>query len=158
MESLPWKWWAKKEANYDNLKIEIVDVMHFWLSLVLLKYTEEKLQLIPLSYFTHGYFSYYTSLEKTSEQAEENEKIKAIIKAIDNLVTRRIGNLEDFSFYFGRLIAIADISIEELIELYRAKNELNVCRQEMGYKEGKYKKVIDGKEDNEILMEKFRKP
>jgi len=33
IDSLAWKWWKKQEDNMDNLKIELVDMLHFWVSM-----------------------------------------------------------------------------------------------------------------------------
>ena len=45
------------------------------------------------------------------------------------------------------------MNLEVLFEGYIAKNVLNKFRQNHGYKEGRYKKVWDGKEDNTVLCE-----
>jgi len=34
-EELPWKWWSKDKLDMQNIKIEIVDQLHFWLSLAI---------------------------------------------------------------------------------------------------------------------------
>jgi len=45
------------------------------------------------------------------------------------------------------------LSFEELYRLYIGKNALNQFRQEHGYKEGSYRKIWNGKEDNEVMQE-----
>lgn len=33
IDSTPWKWWkARKEVDIDNLKIEVIDLLHFFIS------------------------------------------------------------------------------------------------------------------------------
>jgi len=34
-EELLWKWWSKDKLDMQNIKIEIVDQLHFWLSLAM---------------------------------------------------------------------------------------------------------------------------
>lgn len=34
-EELLWKWWSKDHLDMQNIKIEIIDQLHFWLSLAL---------------------------------------------------------------------------------------------------------------------------
>jgi dimeric dUTPase (all-alpha-NTP-PPase superfamily) len=34
-EELLWKWWSKDSLNMQNIKVEIIDQLHFWLSLAL---------------------------------------------------------------------------------------------------------------------------
>ncbi len=33
VDSLDWKWWKKGEDDWDNIKIELVDILHFWVSM-----------------------------------------------------------------------------------------------------------------------------
>ena len=33
IDSLNWKWWKKDEEDWDNIKIELVDILHFWVSM-----------------------------------------------------------------------------------------------------------------------------
>ena len=33
IDSLNWKWWKKDEEDWDNIKIELVDMLHFWVSM-----------------------------------------------------------------------------------------------------------------------------
>ena len=45
------------------------------------------------------------------------------------------------------------MDLPELYRLYMGKNALNKFRNDNGYKEGTYKKVLRGKEDNVHLIE-----
>ena len=33
VDSLNWKWWKKDEDDWDNIKVELVDMLHFWVSM-----------------------------------------------------------------------------------------------------------------------------
>ncbi|MBT3261705.1 dUTPase [bacterium] len=33
IDSLNWKWWKKDPDDWDNLKVELVDMLHFWVSM-----------------------------------------------------------------------------------------------------------------------------
>ena len=33
IDSLNWKWWKKDDDDWDNIKIELVDMLHFWVSM-----------------------------------------------------------------------------------------------------------------------------
>jgi dimeric dUTPase (all-alpha-NTP-PPase superfamily) len=33
VDSLNWKWWKKDTDDWDNIKIELVDMLHFWVSM-----------------------------------------------------------------------------------------------------------------------------
>ncbi len=78
VDSLHWKWWKKGEDDWDNVKVELVDILHFWVS----------------------------------------------------------------------MCTVAGLSAQDVIDLYFKKNDLNFKRQNEGYKEGTYQKVVDGVEDN----------
>lgn len=34
-EEVPWKWWSKESLDMDAVRVEIVDMLHFWISLAL---------------------------------------------------------------------------------------------------------------------------
>ncbi len=46
-----------------------------------------------------------------------------------------------------------DLDFDSLYKLYIGKNILNKFRQDNGYKDGSYKKVWNGKEDNVVMQE-----
>jgi dimeric dUTPase (all-alpha-NTP-PPase superfamily) len=33
IDSLSWKWWKKTEDDWQNIKVELVDILHFWVSM-----------------------------------------------------------------------------------------------------------------------------
>lgn len=33
IDSLNWKWWKKDSDDWDNIKVELVDMLHFWVSM-----------------------------------------------------------------------------------------------------------------------------
>lgn len=34
-EEVPWKWWSKETLDMEAIRVEIVDMLHFWISLAL---------------------------------------------------------------------------------------------------------------------------
>lgn len=34
-EEIPWKWWSKETLDLEAIRVEIVDMLHFWISLAL---------------------------------------------------------------------------------------------------------------------------
>jgi len=34
-DEIPWKWWSKESLDMDAIRVEIVDMLHFWISLAL---------------------------------------------------------------------------------------------------------------------------
>lgn len=49
-EEVPWKWWSKQDLDMDSIRVEIVDILHFWISLALVSGLdpEETLRLYKL--------------------------------------------------------------------------------------------------------------
>jgi dimeric dUTPase (all-alpha-NTP-PPase superfamily) len=33
IDSLNWKWWKKDNDDWDNVKVELIDMLHFWVSM-----------------------------------------------------------------------------------------------------------------------------
>ena len=33
IDSLNWKWWKQDDDDWDNVKVELVDMLHFWVSM-----------------------------------------------------------------------------------------------------------------------------
>lgn len=34
-EEIPWKWWSKEDLDLEAIRVEIVDILHFWISMAL---------------------------------------------------------------------------------------------------------------------------
>ncbi len=34
-EEIPWKWWSKESLDMEAIRVEIVDILHFWISMAL---------------------------------------------------------------------------------------------------------------------------
>lgn len=34
-DELPWKWWSKDKLDMQNIRVEIIDILHFWISLAM---------------------------------------------------------------------------------------------------------------------------
>ena len=54
---------------------------------------------------------------------------------------------------FTNAMRTLPMDLKELFSLYVGKNVLNRFRQDNGYKEGSYRKLWAGREDNEHLIE-----
>ncbi|MBL4712694.1 MAG: dUTP diphosphatase [Gammaproteobacteria bacterium] len=136
LEHYGWKWWKKQDADIMQVKLEVVDIVHFALSIRLEqnKSLEETAALIA------------TDIEN-SMQAED---IRKSIECLALLTLTDQG--AHFNFIAG-IMKYLDMSFDELYEIYVGKNVLNIFRQDNGYKEGTYKKVWNGREDNEYLAD-----
>ncbi len=135
MDHYGWKWWKKQSPDIEQVKLELIDIWHFGLSILLVKgQSAEEIS---------------AQLEKALLQTPtEDFHLSLETFAGDTL------NTKDFSIEkFAVLLRVMDMPFEALYIGYVGKNVLNFFRQDHGYKEGTYKKIWGGQEDNEHLVE-----
>lgn len=131
-----WKWWKKQTPDADQVKLELVDIWHFGLSIMLLESANEA--------------DIATAVEQELAKANPSGDFRADLEAF-TLATLQSKGFDVASF--GTLMAGIDLSFDELYTRYVGKNVLNFFRQDNGYQDGSYRKQWGGKEDNEHLVE-----
>ncbi|MDD5052819.1 MAG: dUTP diphosphatase [Sulfuricurvum sp.] len=154
IDSFGWKHWKSiaQPTDYDNLQIEIVDVWHFVMSLLL--------------EFSNGAET-MEELSKSMFNTPEYQKVNsdAPLKfGTDELLMTKIENVMRLSLIpisaemvgalveeFFELAYLGALNATELYRLYVGKNILNQFRQDHGYKEGNYIKIWNGLEDNAVM-------
>lgn len=138
LDHFGWKWWKHQQPDIGQVKLELVDIWHFGLSILL---REQELH--------EGLVSLYFERPSSTDQLDA----EAFREAVENLA---VGTLQgkDFSTRdFAAAMAALPMDFDELYRLYVGKNVLNHFRQDHGYKQGKYQKLWQGREDNEHLIE-----
>ena len=158
IESYPWKHWKNIDASpdYDNIKIEAVDIWHFIMSQALQEYKQNNLgdieQLSIQIQSINSYHLFTQPVQATSlnyyEQIEVVENLMRILFAKES-----IGSLLDS---FIEVAMQSGLNIESLYQLYIGKNMLNKFRQDHGYKDGSYIKIWQGEEDNVVMQRILR--
>ncbi len=156
IESYPWKHWKNIDASpdYENIKIEAVDIWHFVMSEALRLYKTEALgsiaNLAEAITAQEGYLQI-----KTNKTAAQRPYYEEIAVAEDFLKSLFCGDSVEIlvSKFFG-VATQAGLDLEHLYALYIGKNILNQFRQDHGYKEGSYIKLWEGREDN-VVMQKI---
>jgi len=131
-----WKWWKKQTPDADQVKLELVDIWHFGLSILLLESSNE------------------AEIAAAVEQDLANAKPSGDFR--EDLEAFTLATLQSKGFdvaSFATLMAGIDLSFDELYTRYVGKNVLNFFRQDNGYQDGSYRKQWGGKEDNEHLVE-----
>jgi dimeric dUTPase (all-alpha-NTP-PPase superfamily) len=131
-----WKWWKKQTPDVDQIALELVDIWHFGLSLLLLKgYSVEDITAIVEDEFSNP--------KSSGDFASDLEHF-----------TERTLSTKDFDVSgFARLMVGINMDFETLYVGYVGKNVLNFFRQDHGYQDGSYQKQWGGVEDNEHLVE-----
>ena len=131
-----WKWWKKQEPDLAQVKLELIDIWHFGMSILLLG--EE----------SHAELSARCRLafESPSSKLEFREAVEGF--AANTLTTRSFDPAA-----FVPVMKSVGMTFDELFTGYIGKNVLNFFRQDNGYKEGTYQKLWSGREDNEHLVD-----
>ncbi len=155
IDSLNWKHWKDISQPHDleNLKIELVDILHFIISQKITDYGLEKAKEL---------LNNATSLFLENQEILMGEELKKIdpeditvAQLLENIIKKTIQNK---NAYYEFLIATGYLfDINEILNIYIGKNVLNKFRQEHGYKEGHYKKIWNGKEDNVVMLDFINK-
>jgi dimeric dUTPase (all-alpha-NTP-PPase superfamily) len=155
VDSYPWKHWKNIDASpdYENIKIEIVDIWHFVMSEALRLYKiEKKGSITDLANAITAMQSFEEFLSADKEEVLESyaqiEQVEEMIRVL--FCSRDIDALLNAFFTMSSKL---NLKLPELYELYIGKNILNKFRQDHGYKEGSYLKEWHGKEDNVVMQE-----
>ena len=136
MDHYGWKWWKKQTPDAEQVKVELVDIWHFGLSILLLESKSRE-------DITLGIVRRLGKEKSSGDFRADLEKF--------TLSTLQNKNFDVSGF--GVLMDGVSLTFDELYVSYVGKNILNFFRQDNGYKEGSYRKVWSGKEDNEHLVE-----
>lgn len=132
-----WKWWKKQSPDTEQVALELIDIWHFGLSILLQSGTKPELIVAQIQ----------NALVIKTDESDFRLDLEKFVAATLNDRQFHIG-------LFGRLMAGIGMSFDQLYRGYVGKNVLNFFRQDHGYKDGSYRKHWhDGREDNEHLVE-----
>lgn len=154
IESYPWKHWKNIDAepDYDNIKIEAVDIWHFIMSQALTDYKNSQLgtteELAEAISRLRNFQPFNAAvLPTTKNYYEQIEVVERLMKTLfcGESTEKLIEAFIDVALQSG-------LNLDTLYTLYVGKNILNQFRQDHGYKEGSYIKIWEGKEDNVVMQ------
>lgn len=157
IDSLPWKHWKNIEGkiDYENFKVEMIDIWHFVMSYLLI-FTDSKSLSIDLLKFIDKKASIILPKEFSKE---DNLRLDIILEPYEELmrITLRKENSKEHSMKLAKqfflCLKVSGISFDDLYKLYIWKNVLNKFRQDNWYKEWKYQKNWNWREDNVYMQE-----
>ncbi|CZE47793.1 dUTPase [Campylobacter geochelonis] len=155
IESFSWKHWKSINAptNAENVAVEIVDIWHFLMSLVLEQtYTYKDIDTVVNDVASvSGFGDFCIDAYDISEYS-----IYEIINDIEVIIHDCSGfnyELHNLLTNYFRVALKCGVNLHNLYEIYIAKNVLNKFRQDNGYQDGSYQKIWNGKEDNVVMSE-----
>ncbi len=159
VESYPWKHWKNIAAqpDYDNIRIEAVDIWHFVMSEALrLNALEKGGDIADLAWRITTTDTYKAFAAGTGEKSED---LYDQIETVESFVAALFAgaSVEELTARFFDVARLGDLDLPALYSLYVGKNILNRFRQDHGYKEGSYTKIWDGREDNVVMQELLEK-
>lgn len=155
LDSHPFEWWKKtyfKQIDLLNIRIELIDIFHFYLSLsmkligddktqeIIEEITEEKISSGNLEYDFERYLEDFMLsvgkiVETTRVPVFGAEGIALKYQRLHNIISIGFINLFEAFYQTGME------SEDDIFNLYILKNSLNLVRKENGYKEGTYMKL-----------------
>jgi len=134
LEHYGWKWWKHHKPDLAQVKLEVIDIVHFCLSMQL--QTGKSLSDIA------------TAIGHEFNAPRHTDDIRTTIEML------AVETLKDQQAHFSIIAGLMhhlQMDFDELYKKYVAKNVLNIFRQDHGYQQGNYIKVWNGREDNEYL-------
>lgn len=135
-----WKWWKKQTPDMAQVQLELIDIWHFGLSQLLVDESAREALLDQLE----------CGLAGLGDTTGSDEQFRLAVEAFAGATL----NTRKFDIAgFAVLMNACGLSFDDLYTGYVGKNVLNFFRQDHGYKDGSYKKLWDGREDNEHLVE-----
>ncbi len=142
-----YKWWKKQTKNIGQMQLEVVDIIHFYLSQfarnwLVFESAEEQLHLAWAIKDRSIVF------DGKTYHLDELDYLEKIDLMMGSSVSKRI----NFELYRD-VMRGSEMSFNSLYRLYAGKNVLNLFRQHNGDKKGTYTKIWSNKEDNEYLTE-----
>ena len=135
LDHFGWKWWKRHAVDRDQVVLEVVDIWHFGLS-ELIRAGEVNRELA----------------KRLQASLAEPTRLDFRL-AVEELARSSLSSRGFDIDAFAGVMRALPLTFDELYETYVAKNVLNVFRQTNGYGSGEYRKVWDGREDNEHLSE-----
>jgi dimeric dUTPase (all-alpha-NTP-PPase superfamily) len=155
IESYPWKHWKNIDAqpDYENIKIEAVDIWHFIMSQALTDYKTKGLGSIETLTENITKLPNYEVFKAPRIPTQKDHY--AQIEVVETLMRTLFcgGTTEKLMEDFFNVAMQSGLDLDSLYKLYVGKNILNQFRQDHGYKEGSYIKIWNGKEDNVTMQQ-----
>lgn len=148
IEHYGWKWWKKQTPNLGQVQIELIDILHFYLSDVLVQsggVISTAADLIEQELSSTEFFVLFDSHNYNPKKMSINEMLE-LIAGLATVRRRSFALLQE-------VMSSCGMNWDSTFRQYLSKNVLNIFRQDNGYKDGTYIKIWNDREDNEYLAD-----
>lgn len=157
VDKFNWKWWNKKEADVEGAKMELIDIIHFSLSLDVVV-NDGITPLGELATVRYRQLEEYRGVKLKTGDVRYYLEESSPVELFCLLGTLGGEGRVDFRV-IGAIMNCLEMSFDDVYKLYMQKALLNKFRQENGYKEGTYVKIwkkgekgAKDLEDNDVLQ------
>jgi len=145
LEHYGWKWWKKQDIDLPQVQMELVDILHFYLSHTLVS-TGGSAADAALLLVADLAAPDAIALDGRTYRLHELD-VPELLELIGGLAVCGRASYKTLE----RTMACCELSWNGTFTQYVSKNVLNIFRQENGYKTGTYVKIWRGEEDNVVL-------
>lgn len=145
LEHYGWKWWKKQTIDLPQVQMELVDILHFYLSHTIV---QAKGDVNAAAAALVADLAGPASITLDDKRyALDSLNVPELLELIGGLA---VCGRASFKLIEQSMTA-CQMSWNDAYTQYVSKNVLNIFRQQHGYKEGTYIKIWNGEEDNVVL-------
>lgn len=145
LEHYGWKWWKKQTIDLPQVQMELVDILHFYLSHTIV---EARGKLDGAADALVADLATAPSVVLDGKTYALNSlPVPELLELIGGLAVCGRASYK----VLEQTMTACEMSWNNAYTQYVSKNVLNIFRQQHGYKEGTYIKIWNGEEDNVVL-------
>lgn len=164
VDHLAWKWWKAGKDDVGQAQMEVVDIWHFFLSLLILQEpallfsSKEDAPREERAAYYRAVCTLRNMATRIMRSPEPDadldvSKVTFHVKKFLSIVLSGAYPANESLYHFLPVVTSVGLSFDSLYHQYIAKNVLNSFRWSNGYREGTYIKDWLGQEDNQYLTE-----
>jgi len=145
LEHYGWKWWKKQTIDLPQVQMELVDILHFYLSHTIVE-ARGKMDSAGDALVADLATAPSVVLDGKT-YALNSLPVPELLELIGGLAVCGRASYK----VLEQTMTACEMSWNDAYTQYVSKNVLNIFRQQHGYKEGTYIKIWNGEEDNVVL-------
>lgn len=145
LEHHGWKWWKKQTIDLPQVQMELVDILHFYLSHTIVQ-AGGSIEGAAAELMRDLAGPGTVTLDGAARELATLD-VPELLELIGGLAVCGRASFK----VLERTMTACEMGWNDAYTQYVSKNVLNLFRQRHGYKEGTYIKIWNGEEDNVVL-------